>query len=82
MKLKLITLAFLVISFSVAGQSYTGDTWAQAKAKGEGTISLAYVQTFGFVYKDGDKLMGLCVDIMDDFVKFVNEKKSVKLTAQ
>jgi ABC-type amino acid transport substrate-binding protein len=82
MKIKLITLAFLVISFSVVGQNYTGDSWAQAKAKGEGTISLAYVQTFGFVYKDGDKLTGVCVDIMDDFVKFVNEKKSVKLTSQ
>jgi len=63
------------------GHTYTGDSWAQSKAKGEGSISLAYVQTFGFVYKEGDQLKGVCVDIMDDFVKYVNEKKGVKLSS-
>jgi len=63
-------------------QNYTGDSWAQAKAKGEGSISIAYVQTFGFVYKEGDELTGVCVDIMDDFVKYVNEKKGVKLSSK
>jgi putative glutamine transport system substrate-binding protein len=82
MKTRLSTLVFLVGSLVASGQNYSGDTWAQAKAKGEGSISLAYVQTFGFVYKDGDKLTGVCVDIMDDFVKYVNENKGVKLTSQ
>ncbi len=74
-----VGLASLTSSFS---QSYSGDTWAQVKAKGEGTISLAYVETFGFVYKDNGKLTGVCVDIMNDFVKYVNEKKNVKLNSQ
>ncbi|MFM8913297.1 MAG: substrate-binding periplasmic protein [Flammeovirgaceae bacterium] len=65
-----------------SGQNYAGDTWAQVKAKGEGSISIAYVETFGFVYKEGGQLTGVCVDIMSDFVKYVNEKKGVKLTTQ
>jgi putative glutamine transport system substrate-binding protein len=73
---------FVLASIQVYSQTYTGDTWAQVKAKGEGTISMAYVETFGLVYKDNDKLSGLCVDVMSDFVKFVNEKKGVKLTSQ
>jgi ABC-type amino acid transport substrate-binding protein len=80
---KVIAVGCLMIcAIAAIGQDYTGDTWAAAKAKGEGSISLAYVQTFGFVYKEGDKLTGVCVDIMKDFVKFVNEKKGVKLTSQ
>ena len=75
----LFGIGLVGFAFTSTAQNYTGDTWAQAKAKGEGSISLAYVQTFSFVYKDGDKLTGVCVDIMNDFVKFVNEKKGVKL---
>ena len=78
----LIGIGFVGFVFTSNAQNYTGDTWAQAKTKGEASISLAYVQTFGFVYKDGDKLTGVCVDIMNDFVKFVNEKKGVKLISR
>ncbi len=77
--ISVLILASLTSAFS---QGYSGDTWAQAKAKGEGTISLAYVETFGFVYKENGKLTGVCVDIMNDFVKYVNEKKNVKLNSQ
>ncbi len=79
---RMFSIALMLTSFSISAQNYSGDTWMQAKAKGEGTISLAYVETFGFVYKDGDKLTGVCVDIMNDFVKYVNETKGIKLTTQ
>ena len=78
----LFSFGLALISSCISAQNYSGDTWLQAKAKGEGSISLAYVETFGFVYKDGDKLTGVCVDIMNDFVKYVNETKGVKLTSQ
>lgn len=77
-----IALLMVSISARVFSQNYSGDSWAQAKAKGEGTISLAYVETFGLVYKENGKIDGLCVDVMNDFIKFVNEKKGVKLTSQ
>jgi len=71
------------LTFSVSkAQNYSGDSWAKAKAANQGTISLAYVETPSFVYKDNSgKLTGICVDVMNDFVKFVNESKGIKLTA-
>jgi len=75
----LIVLCLLAVT-NIFSQNYTGDTWAQAKKKGEGKISLAYVESFGFVYKDNGNLTGICVDIMNDFIQYVNEKKKVKLT--
>jgi ABC-type amino acid transport substrate-binding protein len=78
----MFSIALMLTSLGISAQNYSGDTWMQAKAKGEGSISLAYVETFGFVYKDGDKLTGVCVDIMNDFVKYVNETKGIKLTSQ
>ena len=77
-----LLILFAAISSVAQTQNHAGDTWAQVKAKGEGSISVAYVETFGFVYKEGGQLSGVCVDIMNDFVKFVNEKKGVKLTSQ
>ena len=74
-----ITLILATTAFS---QNYTGDSWAQVKAKGSGKISLAYVETFGFVYQDNGKLTGVCVDIISDFINYVNEKKKVKLTSE
>jgi len=79
-KLFFLTALCLLALTNVFSQNYTGDSWAQAKKKGEGKISLAYVETFGFVYKDNGKLTGVCVDIMNDFIQYVNEKKKVKLT--
>lgn len=44
---------------------------------------MAYVETPSFVYKDASgKLTGICVDILNDFVKWVNENKSVKLESK
>jgi len=79
---RIFGLVLMLAATQVFSQNYTGDSWAQVKAKGEGTISLAYVETFGLVYKENGKIDGLCVAIMNEFVKFVNEKKGVKLTSQ
>lgn len=75
-------LVFTLASTLAFSQNYSGDSWAQVKAKGGGTITLAYVETFGLVYKENGKIDGLCVDVINDFVKFVNDKKGVKLTSQ
>lgn len=73
--------SFLIATATVGySQNYTGDSWAQVKVNGQGTIALAYVETPSFVYKDNTgKLTGICIDIMIDFVKYVNETKNVKL---
>jgi putative glutamine transport system substrate-binding protein len=82
MKKLFSVVVFVGVGIFGFSQNLTGDTWAKVKSKGEGEITLAYVETFGFVYKDDGKLTGVCVDIMNDFVKFVNEKKGVKLTSK
>lgn len=77
---KIVVFILLCSNISSFAQNYSGDTWAHVKSNKQGAISIAYVETFGFVYKDGDKLTGVCVDIMNDFVNYVNEKKGVKIT--
>jgi ABC-type amino acid transport substrate-binding protein len=79
----ILILIFSAISWLSVGQGYTGNTWAQVKSVKEGTISLAYVETPSFVYKDKEgKLTGICVDIMIDFVRWVNANKGVKLSSK
>lgn len=72
----------LALSGPLWGQSYTGDTWKQASKAGKGTIAIAYVETPSFVYQEGGKLTGICIDLMNDFVTWVKENKQVDLTAQ
>lgn len=76
-------LMLMVASHATLAQGYVGDTWAQIKATSQGTISLAYVETPGFAYKDGSgKLTGICIDIMNDFVAWINANKGVKLQSK
>ena len=73
----------MLAAHAVYSQSYTGDSWNYLKFKGHGEISLAYVETPSFVYKDkNQKLTGICADIMQDFVLWVNKTKNVKLDAR
>ncbi len=82
-KFTFFTLLLFASSAKLFSQGYTGDSWAQVKTNGKGTISLAYVETPSFVYKDASgKLTGICVDIMVDFVKWTNENKKVELISK
>ncbi|HYG03747.1 MAG TPA: transporter substrate-binding domain-containing protein [Chryseosolibacter sp.] len=79
----LLTLALVASTTFALAQGYSGDTWANVKTAKSGTISLAYVETPSFVYKDkAGNLTGICVDIMNDFVVWVNANKGVKLTTK
>jgi ABC-type amino acid transport substrate-binding protein len=79
----ILLLAIIASSHFVFAQGYSGDSWANVKAAKTGTVSLAYVETPSFVYKDkGGQLTGICVDIMNDFVKWVNSTKGVNLSSR
>lgn len=79
-RLGLAGVLFFLLGSMAATAQYQGDSWAKSKADGSGTVSMAYVETPGFVYKDdAGKLTGICVDIMQDFAKYVKEKKGVTL---
>lgn len=81
-RIKLLAIATL-FSVQAWAQNYVGDNWAQVKQVGQGTIALGYVETPSFVYKDNSgKLTGICVEIMHDFVKWINDAKNVKLQSK
>lgn len=74
------TLLSIALSASFA-QKYSGESWAQVKAKKSGTMSCVFYKTPKLVYRDTDgKIKGVCVDIMDDFKSFVKDKHGVNLT--
>lgn len=78
-----ILLAFLASTQLLFAQNYTGDTWASVKSSKAGTLSIAYVETPSFVYKDKKgNLTGICIDIMNDFVSWVNKTKGVTLSSK
>lgn len=79
----LFTFLILLGAASCLAQSYSGDTWKQAKKNGQCTLSLAYVQTPSFVYIDNTgQLTGICVDIMNDFRAWVKENKKVTIESK
>jgi ABC-type amino acid transport substrate-binding protein len=84
--MKRIILVFLLIagfSVSVSAQQLTGDTFEKAKDTKSATVTFAYVETPGFVYKDNSgKLTGVCIDIMDEFLSYVQQEHGIKVSAR
>lgn len=75
-------IAICLCGLAASAQNYSGDTWAQVKAKSQGTITVTYVETPSFVYKDNTgALTGICVDVMNDFIKWANDTKKIKINA-
>lgn len=79
----IMSMLFMLSACFTVHAQYSGDTWEAVKSSGAGSISLAYVETPGFVYQDASgKLTGICVDIIRDFVNYVNSTYNVKLTTK
>jgi ABC-type amino acid transport substrate-binding protein len=77
------TSLLMLFTVSVLAQNYSGDSWSAVKANKSGTISLAYVETPSFVYKDkAGNLTGICVDIMNDFKEWMKTAKGVNVTTK
>jgi len=82
-RIKFLVFFFLAFSVStfISAQALNGAKWADVQNAKSGSISLTYIETPGFSYKDaGGNLTGICIDIMNDFIKYVERTKSVKLT--
>jgi ABC-type amino acid transport substrate-binding protein len=78
MKPIILTL-FLLISLSVLSQQ-KGNSWAQIKSSGSGTMTILYYEQPGLVYKAADgKIKGVCVDIINDFQKFLETRHGKKV---
>lgn len=80
---KPLLLFLLLIAGLTHAQVYTGDTWAAVQSKGAGTLSLTYVETPSFAYKDkAGKMTGICFDIINDFEKWLKETKHATITTK
>jgi ABC-type amino acid transport substrate-binding protein len=76
------SVAVILFSANVFAQKYVGDSWAKVKSTNAGTLSVIYYAQPGIIGKGPDgKVKGVCVDILQDFVAFVQDKygKSIKV---
>ncbi|MFM8835178.1 MAG: hypothetical protein ACKOE5_13930 [Cytophagales bacterium] len=80
---KVILAAFLVFYFSqIVAQRQEGDSWAKVKSSGSGTLAVLYYEQAGLIQDVNGKPQGLCVNILNDFVAFVQKKYSKNVTIQ
>ncbi len=62
-------------------QKVDGDSWAHVKSTGSGILAVVYSPQFGLIYKDKDgDVKGVCVDILNDFAKYMKAHHGKTLT--
>ena len=74
----LLLVGLLVGSLSARAQ-LKGDSFAEAKAKGSAEVVFAYIETPGFVAKEEDEVKGFCVDLMNEFGKWLKKEEGIEL---
>lgn len=82
--MKYLICAFLVFAaITTTAQSqpvYLGDTFEEALEKGSADLTITYVETPAFVYRnENGELIGICVDIIESFSNFMKNKYDVTL---
>ncbi|WP_017730385.1 substrate-binding periplasmic protein [Nafulsella turpanensis] len=73
-----ILLILLFLSASVQAQ-LRGDSFAEAKAKGSATVTFSYIETPGFAMNQAGKVSGFCVEIMNEFAKWLQKEEGIVL---
>lgn len=73
-----LTLVLFVVSPNFA--QFKGESWSKVKSNGSGELSCVYYQTPGLVFKEDGKMQGVCIDIMNEFKKYVKSQYQVELT--
>lgn len=69
----------LLFSFPVLFAQQT-NTWAEISQKKSGTITIHYLEQHPFCYKGkSGKLTGIEIDVIDEFVKWLKDKKDVNI---
>lgn len=80
MKNFITVIIISIISIRCAiGQGLSGDTWASAKAKKQGKITVTYTHAPKFTEMKSGQHVGLCFAIMNEFVTYVKAKYRVSL---
>jgi len=81
MPMKNVLILFLCLcTLPGFSQKYKGDSWAKVKSSGSGTLTIMYYEQPGLIVEEDGKVKGACVDIINDFVAFVQTKYGKKIT--
>ncbi len=80
--MKKLFLLFLLVTNLAFAQKYKGDSWATVKSKGSGTLGVVYYPQPGLIYEEGGKIKGVCTEVLNDFVAFVQNKYGKSVTVQ
>jgi ABC-type amino acid transport substrate-binding protein len=84
--LTFILSALVAATAHLNAQNYKGDSWSKIKSSGSGTLSIIYYEQPGLIQDENGKPKGLCVDVIEDFVAFVqstyNKKIEVKFVGK
>lgn len=77
-----LTIIFVSTLTIITGfsQGLTGDTWATAKAKKQGEITLTYSHAAKFSEMKSGQHKGVCFDIMNKFISYVKATHGVNLS--
>ena len=72
-------LILLFLSAGTQAQQLKGDSFAEAKAKGSATVTFSYIETPGFAINKGGQVSGFCVEIMNEFAKWLQKEEGIVL---
>lgn len=76
----LISILLLpILGMTSFAQQLKGDSWQSVKAKGSGEVTVTYTYSGNFINENNGKLDGLCIQIWNDFVNYVESTHHVKL---
>lgn len=76
----IFTLLFCYMILPVqAQQTYTGDTWAEVEASGEGEITAVFLEEDSFAYMENGTLAGVEGDIFNHFLNWVENTRDVEI---
>jgi hypothetical protein len=78
--MKKTCLLLVLLSQMAFAQKYGGDSWTTIKGKGNGKLAVVYYPQHGLIINENGKMKGLCVDLLNDFVQYVQTKHGKKIT--
>jgi len=80
LKTGLSLFVILLMLFPRAQGQLNSNRWSEVKENGSGTLVVAYSENSPFIYNDAQgNLAGIEFEIMEEFVRFLDEKYGVRL---
>lgn len=79
MKQVFLVLIIVPLGWTALAQKYQGTSWASVKDGSASTLSVVYYEQAGLIQDSNGKTEGLCVDVLQDFVTFVELKYKKKI---